>query len=297
MKKNVFQKNLVLADKTSYRIGGPADFYKYIENTEDLRAGLQYVKDNRLDYFILGAGTNLLISDRGFRGAVFDMRGMKGIVRDREDDRMLRCRSGESLHKVVRFCAEAGLKGVENLSGIPGTVGGAVVMNAGSFGTEFSDILRYVDVYDPVRDEFIRLTGSDIRAGYRYSVLQDNGCIVTAAELRLDYGETDELKQRCSSVLSMRRERQPLEFPTCGSVFKRPEEDSAGRIIQECGLKGYSRGRAKVSEKHANFILNTGGASAEDVRRVISVIKERAQKEFEVKLEPEVIFVGDFYED
>ncbi len=277
-----------LSEHTVYRIGGPATVYAAPDSLEDVRWLVQFCRSAGVSLFVIGGGANLLVSDRGYRGVVLSLRRCCGRIEIRGTE--IRAGAGAELQALVETACGAGLAGLESLAGIPGTVGGAAVMNAGAFGTEFFDLAIDIDVLTPEGD--VRtLPRERIDYGYRRG-LDPQGGVIVSARVRLEPGDPQVLRQRAQEIRTRRAEKQPLEYPSCGSVFKRPEGDYAGRLIEACGLKGLRRGGAQVSEKHANFIVNLGGATAEDVLWLIREVRRRVYEQFGVLLEPEVRFVG-----
>ena len=277
-----------LARHTSYRIGGPAEAYVRPRDLEGVRRVLRIAVQAAVPVFVIGEGSNLLVSDRGVPGIVLNLREAAGGLRIR--DEVVEVGAGLPLQEVVEATARAGLAGLENLAGIPGTVGGAVVMNAGAFGTEFFDLAFDIDVLT-AEGEILTVPRSQMDVGYRRGYVPVSG-VILAARLRLARGDRRKLEVRIREILERRAAKQPLEYPSCGSVFKRPPGDYAGRLIEASGCKGLRIGAAQVSEKHANFIVNLGGATAEDVLAVIREVRRRVAEQFGVVLEPEVRFVG-----
>lgn len=275
---------------TSLKVGGRADLVVYPENIEDIKETVLYAKKEELDLFILGLGSNLLVGDGGIRGIIVNLaRGFKGIRL--LNNNMLDCSAGASLGLVVSQSAKHGLKGAEFLSGIPGTLGGAVRMNAGAFGSEMKDIIETVTFMNR-EGEIIKRGRESLKFEYR-NLHIDDGAIILSATLALASDNEEAVKERIKDFARERAVKQPLGSATAGSVFKNPPGDFAGRLIEEAGLKGMLVGGAKISEKHANFIENTGGASAADILALIKLIKERVFKNSGIMLETEVQIVGD----
>lgn len=278
----------VLANHTSFKIGGPADFYVKPLDEEDLHGLVALCKEEGLDQFVIGRGTNLLVSDAGFRGVVIDL--SESFNKIQLGELAVTVGSGVLLDSLVIKSIEWGLSGLENLSGIPGSIGGGIRLNAGAFGTEMKDVLDSVKVID--EDNVIEIMYTDqLNMHYRATDLSVHD-IVIEARFHLKPARKDDLKKIRTEILNRRKEKQPLSLPSAGSVFKRPKGDYAGRLIEECGLKGIRIGDAMVSKKHANFIVNCGHASASDVRRVIDEVQSKVHKRFQISLEPEVHFLG-----
>lgn len=293
LKKYVPEENICLqepmAGHTTFRIGGPADCFVQIESEEQLQKVQHYLSLVELPWFVVGNGSNLLVSDRGFSGVVLQVgRRMSRITLD--GTRVI-AQAGATLAQVARAAMENGLTGLEFASGIPGTVGGGVVMNAGAYDGELSQVVEQVVVQDR-NGERMELDNATMEFGYRTSSLRRHPFVVTEVTFRLERGDREQIKARMEELAARRREKQPLEFPSAGSTFKRPQGYYAGKLIMDAGLRGFQVGGARVSEKHCGFVINTGEASAEDVRAVIRSVQEQVKDKLHVVLEPEVIFLG-----
>nr|WP_027870933.1 UDP-N-acetylmuramate dehydrogenase [[Eubacterium] cellulosolvens] len=274
---------------TTFRIGGPADYFLTPESAEEIRAVIGYCREVKLPYFVLGNGSNLLVSDDGFRGAVIqiDHRMQELTVEGCE----IRAQAGVLLSKVAATARDHSLTGFEFASGIPGTLGGGVSMNAGAYGGELKDVLVSVRVLD--RDLQLRsLPVEELDLGYRHSRIQDEEMIVTDVTLRLDEGRQEDIVSRMNELREARTLKQPLEFPSAGSTFKRPEGYFAGKLIMDAGLAGFCVGDAQVSEKHCGFVINRGSATAGDVCELIERVQETIREKDGVQLEPEIRFLG-----
>ncbi len=293
IKQYVPEENICLqepmAGHTTFRIGGPADCFVQIESEEQLQKVQHYLGLVDLPWAVVGNGSNLLVSDRGFEGVVLQVgRKMSRITVD--GDRVT-AQAGATLAQVARVAMENALTGLEFASGIPGTVGGGVVMNAGAYGGEMSRVVEQVIVLDR-NGERMELDNSTMEFGYRTSSLRRHSFAVTAVTFRLERGDREQIKELMEDLAARRREKQPLEYPSAGSTFKRPQGHYAGQLIMEAGLRGFQTGGARVSEKHCGFVINTGEATAEDVRALIRTVQEKVKDKFHVFLEPEVIFLG-----
>ncbi len=286
-----FQENVTLHDKCSFKIGGKAYRYFAPKTVEQLRAALSFAEESNLEVLVLGRGTNLLISDYGWRGLVLDMTNLCTIIRYNEG---IYTHAGTLLHSLVTHAVCRGFGGIEQLAGIPGTIGGGVIMNAGAFDQTISDNLIYVDAVEPKTGELMRFEKKQLKFEYRSSNLRRENQIVVGACFSLPAGDRNILKSSYREILRRRRSKQPLNLPNCGSVFKRPPGSYAGSLIEQCGLKGFRVGGAMISTKHANFIVNDNGAIAEDVRMIIAAAQKRVYEQTGILLEPEVIFKGDF---
>lgn len=278
-----------MAGHTTFRIGGPADCFVELENGEQLKKLRRYLELTGLSFFVLGNGSNVLVSDSGYKGIVLQIGPRMNSVRV-EGNRIV-AEAGATLAQVARAAMEHGLTGLEFASGIPGTVGGGVVMNAGAYGGELCQVVTQVNVVS--RDgELLELDNETMEFGYRTSVIRKSSFIVTEVTFCLEPGDRDVIKGKMEELSARRREKQPLEYPSGGSTFKHPEGHFAGQLIMEAGFRGFQIGGARVSEKHCGFVVNTGNATARDVRDVIDRIQTRVKEQFGVELEPEIIFLG-----
>jgi UDP-N-acetylmuramate dehydrogenase len=274
---------------TTFRIGGPADYFLTPAGAEEIRDVIAYCREVELPYFILGNGSNLLVSDEGFRGAVIQVdHRMQEIT---VEGRAIRAQAGVLLSKAAAVARDHSLTGLEFASGIPGTLGGGVSMNAGAYGGELKDVLVRVRVVD--RDLQIRdIEVGDLDLGYRHSRIQDEEMVVTDVTLELLEDRMEEISSRMNELREARTSKQPLEFPSAGSTFKRPEGYFAGKLIMDAGLKGFRVGDAQVSEKHCGFVINRGAATAKDVCTLIESVQEKIREKDGVLLEPEIRFLG-----
>lgn len=280
-----------MAAHTTFRVGGPAECLIEIENTEQLRKVQQYLRQVEYPFAVVGNGSNLLVSDKGYQGIILQIgRKMSDIT---VDGNMIVAQSGASLAQVAVTAWKNGLTGLEFASGIPGTVGGGVVMNAGAYGGELAQVVTYVQVLG-ADGELLMLDNETMEFGYRRSTIRRRPFIVTEVTFELISGEAGKIKAKMDELAVRRREKQPLEFPSAGSTFKRPEGYFAGELIMNAGLRGFQVGGARVSDKHCGFVINTGNASAADIMDVIWEVQRRVKERFRVELEPEVVFLGDF---
>ncbi|MBS4969182.1 MAG: UDP-N-acetylmuramate dehydrogenase [Lacrimispora saccharolytica] len=280
-----------MARHTTFRIGGPADYFVELGSIEQIRAAIQVCREENLPWFVLGRGSNLLVSDKGYRGVILSI--YKDFQKTEIQGETVTVQAGVLLTTLSGKVLDASLTGLEFASGIPGTIGGAVVMNAGAYGGEMKDIVRKVTVLD--QDGEVRtLTCGEMQFGYRTSLAKKKGYIVLGAELTLKQGEKEKIRGEMQALKAKRIEKQPLEFPSAGSTFKRPEGYFAGKLIMDAGLRGAAVGGAQVSEKHCGFVVNTGNATAADVRELMRQVQGKVQEQFGVHLEPEVRFLGEF---
>ena len=334
--------NVPMSTLTSMRVGGPASLFCEPASEEELIDRVLGCESAGESYFLLGNGTNVIVRDKGYSGVVIStlkaLLGIEvksglssqgsnpsfsgsdpprsggdlsssGIVSSSSGsdlsnpETVIVCGAGESLTGVCRFAAKHGLSGMEALSGIPGTVGGAVFMNAGAYDREIADLIISVRAFDVVDKKIIMLTNKDLEFSYRSSIFKSNTfnsnnfnarpMIILSAELSLAPGDQEEIKAKMADFNKKRNEKQPVDLPSAGSFFKRPEGYFAGKLIEESGMKGACAGGARVSEKHAGFILNTGNATAEDVLELAEKVKSKVYEKFGVKLEEEPIVIGD----
>lgn len=276
---------------TTFRIGGPADFYLCPHSTKEVQEIVEICKEENLPYFVLGNGSNLLVSDKGYRGVVIQL--WKNFSDITVKDCCIQAKAGALLSKVAAEALEAGLTGMEFASGIPGTIGGAAFMNAGAYGGEMKDIIKSVKVLD-TQGEVRVLPKEELKMGYRISIVKEKGYTVLSVELELSKGNREEIRNTMEDLKERRTSKQPLEMPSAGSTFKRPEGYFAGKLIMDSGLRGFSVGGAQVSEKHCGFVVNKGGATAMDVLNLIREVQRRVKEQFGVELETEVRFLGEF---
>lgn len=283
--------NEPMSRHTTFRVGGAAKCLIRISDKEQLKKLVPYLHATGQKYFILGNGSNLLVGDRGYSGIVVKLEAEKdGIVVDGE---RMKVPAGTLLARASSKARDCGLSGMEFASGIPGTMGGAIVMNAGAYGGEMKQIVESVEVMNR-EGEILVLDNDTMEFGYRTSVVKNRPFIVLETMLALKKGNRDEIGGRMEELARQRREKQPLEYASAGSTFKRPEGYFAGKLIMDAGLRGFSIGGARVSEKHCGFIVNTGNATAEDIREVIEEVQRRVKEKFGVVLEKEIIYLGDF---
>ncbi len=288
--ENVLE-NEPLCNHTTFKIGGPARWFLMPETEEQLRDTLKAVVEAEIPYFVLGNGSNLLVGDKGFCGAVICTCRKMEKIEVREDE--IYAEAGAILSRVSNAALEAGLAGIEFASGIPGSIGGAVFMNAGAYEHEMKEVItsvRYMDMSGNVFEVSCEECGFD----YRTSMFTSGDYVILGCKLKLKKDNIDEIKARIADYTQRRVSKQPLNKPSAGSTFKRPVGHFAGGLIEQAKLKGYSIGGAQVSEKHAGFIINKGGATAKDVLDLIEYVKKTVFEKFGVELEPEVKMIGEF---
>lgn len=276
---------------TTFRIGGPAKYFVIPETKEEIKAVIECCKRADMPYYILGNGSNLLVSDKGYEGVVIQIfKNMNQIVLDGE---RITAQAGAILSSVANKALEAELTGFEFAAGIPGTLGGACVMNAGAYGGEMKDVL--VSVVVLTQDgEFLTIPKEELELGYRTSVIAKKNYIVLEATICLAKGDKEAIKARMDELKVQRTTKQPLEYPSAGSTFKRPVGYFAGKLIQDAGLRGFQVGGAQVSEKHCGFVINKDQATAADVAELMKQVSEKVKEQFGVELEAEVKRLGEF---
>lgn len=276
---------------TTFKIGGPADYFLMPDKDTDVGRIVKICKESAIPYFIFGNGSNLLVGDGGYRGAVIQIyKNMSAVTVEGTE---ITVQAGALLSSVAAAAKNAALTGFEFAGGIPGTMGGAVVMNAGAYGGEMKDVLTEVTVMDE-EGEIVTLPADKLELGYRTSIIKTAGYIVLEAKLQLKEGNPEVIRETMKDLTIRRTTKQPLEYPSAGSTFKRPEGYFAGKLIMDSGLAGYQVGGAQVSEKHCGFVINAGGATARDVRTLMDNVRDIVYKKYGVTLEPEVKFLGDF---
>ena len=276
---------------TTFRIGGPAEVFIMPKSVKQVQMAVKICQEEQIPYFILGNGSNLLVSDRGYRGVIIQMDRNMGKIQVEGTE--IQAAAGALLSSIAVAARRESLTGFEFAGGIPGTLGGAVVMNAGAYGGEIKDVLKEVTVMDG-DGKIFTLPASELEMGYRTSIIKTAGYLVLSARIALSEGKEEDIKARTRELSEMRTQKQPLDYPSAGSTFKRPEGYFAGKLIMDSGLRGYSVGGAMVSEKHCGFVINKGNATAEDVVSLMKHVTEVVQEKYGVTLEPEVKFLGEF---
>ena len=280
-----------MKNHTTFRIGGPADALALPKTPEEVAEVVRFCHEHAQPYYVLGNGSNLLVSDEGYRGLVLQLyRNFNDIQVNGET---ITVQAGAMLAAVARTAYQTGLTGLEFASGIPGTIGGAVVMNAGAYGGEMKNVLKEVTVLTK-EGEVLVIPAKALELGYRTSVIPKNGWIALGAVLQLKKGDQEQILARMEELKEQRITKQPLDLPSAGSTFKRPEGYFAGKLIMDAGLRGFTVGGAQVSEKHCGFVVNRGNATAADVWELICEVKRRVKEMTGVELEPEVKLLGDF---
>ncbi len=280
-----------MSKHTTFRVGGEAECLIMVRQEEELAKLVPYLNRIGEEYFILGNGSNLLVGDKGYRGVVLKFDGpMEEVC---VEGTSVRAKAGASLSKAAAAARNSGLSGMEFAAGIPGSIGGGGVMNAGAYGGEMKQIVALVRGLDR-EGRSLELDNDAMEFGYRTSAIKNKPIVVLDVTLQLAKGNPEEIGARMEELARLRRSKQPIEYPSAGSTFKRPEGYYAGKLIMEAGMRGYSIGGAQVSDKHCGFVVNTGKATAADIRGVIEEVQKRVKERFHVSLEPEIIFLGDF---
>ena len=282
-------KNERLSDHISFKVGGPCPLLIEPKNENQLKDIITEIRKENIPFAVLGNGTNVLVSDGGIDKVIVKI-GDEMTRLSLEGEDVISCSAGTKVVTLCKFALEKSLSGLEFAYGIPGTCGGAVFMNAGAYGGEVKDVLSEITYLTP-DSELKTMPAEEAELSYRHSVFKENGCIVVSAKFKLKKAPKEEIKNAMTDFLSRRKDQQPLEYPSAGSTFKRPEGYYAGALIEQCGLKGKTVGGAQISEKHAGFLINKNNATAKDITDLITLTQETVKKETGVTLEPEVIIL------
>ncbi len=281
--------NEPMKDHTTFKVGGGADIFVTAKTIEEATDIVRLLLANNVRFTVIGNGSNLLVSDKGYRGCIVCM----GADTIRADGTRIKASAGAMLSKVAKTAYDNSLTGLEFASGIPGSVGGAVVMNAGAYGSEMKNVISSVTLFDTATLLPVTLSCDEMDVGYRTSVVKKHPYIVLEAEFELECGDRKLIKEKTDELAAARRSKQPLEYPSAGSTFKRPEGNFAGKLIEEAGLRGYQKGGAAVSDKHCGFVINKGNAAATDVIGLIRDVRQKVFEQSGVMLEPEVVMLGE----
>lgn len=288
--ENVLQDEL-MSRHTTFRVGGPADFFVTPESEKQIQETIHFLRKEQIPFYILGNGSNLLVGDLGYRGVILQISRRMDDVRI--EGTTMSAQAGVSLAKLAACAQRASLTGLEFASGIPGTLGGAVMMNAGAYGGEMKQVLVSVRALTP-KGEIRELPAEKLELGYRTSIFAKNGDIILSAVLKLEEGDGVQIQGYMDELKARRTAKQPLEYPSAGSTFKRPEGYFAGKLIEDAGLRGFSVGGAQVSEKHCGFVINREQATAAEIVSLMEQVAQRVEQKFGVRLEPEVKRIGEF---
>lgn len=283
------KQDILLKDYTTFKIGGKAKYFYKAKTKEELIKAVKIAKKNKLPFFILGGGSNLLVADKGFDGLVINFQFLTFNFLNNK----IFCGAGTPLALIVPEARQRSLTGVEWGIGIPGTVGGAIRGNAGAFGESIGNIIKQVEVFNSEKEKIENYSQKDGGFAYRESVFKKRPeLVILSAELELKIGNKEEIQKKMKEYLDYRKDKQPLEFPSAGSIFKNLSDISAGQFIDQCGLKGKRIGNVEISKKHANFIINLGDGKAEDVLKLIDLMKKQVKDKFNIQLEEEIQYVG-----
>lgn len=291
--KEKIKQNEPMKEHTSFKIGGPADFFVKVNSVEELKEILQFCKIYKIPLTIIGNGSNLLVSDKGIKGIVIKIELKQLQIKNIDEEKIeVTVDDGVQLGFLAQRLLKEEISGFEELSGIPGTIGGAVVMNAGAHGKEMKDIITEVTAIDYDGNIYV-FTNEQAKFTYRHSKFLDEKYIILQVKLLLEKGKREEIKAKMDEYAKYRKEKQPIEYPSAGSTFKRGTDFITAKLIDDAGLKGYSIGGAKISEKHAGFVINTGNATAQDVLNLVEYVKDTIYKKFGKKIELEIKFLGE----
>jgi len=293
--KAICKESRVLKDEpmnlhTTFRIGGKADAFLSVYSEKELQEIIAYLNKEDIPFYVIGNGSNLLVSDEGYRGVILQL--ADGFAEIKQEGNCIYAEAGALLSKVASVATNAELTGMEFASGIPGSIGGAIVMNAGAYDGEMKGIVKEVHLLTRTGEKRV-LSCEEMKFGYRHSIVKECDDIVVGVTLQLKPGKKEDITDKIKDFAQRRRDKQPLEYPSAGSTFKRPEGYFAGKLIMDAGLKGFCVGGAQVSEKHCGFVINKGDATAKDVQGLMQEVKRIVNETYGVELEPEVIFLGD----
>jgi len=297
LKENIKIEDKIIFDEpmknhTSFKIGGNADLFIKVDSVEELKQAIEYAKEKKLPITIIGNGSNLLVSDKGIRGLTIKINLQNLEIQKSQEDIQITVGAGYKLMPLAINLMNQEISGFEELAGIPGTIGGALFMNAGAYGKEIKDVVIETKCMD-LEGNIFTLSKEEQQFSYRSSIYQQKNDIILETKLRLSKGNKQEIQAKMNEYLVARKQKQPLEYPSAGSSFKRKEGIITAKLIDECGLKGYQIGGARVSEKHAGFIVNYNGATAKDVLDLIKYIKQKVYEKFGIKIEEEIKMIGD----
>jgi UDP-N-acetylmuramate dehydrogenase len=291
LKEEQVKKDEPMKSHTTFRVGGPADYFVTPQTAEEVAKVIETCTQEKVPYYIVGNGSNLLVSDKGYEGVIIQI--YKQMNQVKVEGAQIHAQAGALLSMIAKRALDAELTGFEFAAGIPGTLGGACVMNAGAYGGEMKDVLKSVTVLTD-KGEVKTLAKEELELGYRTSVIAKKGYIVLEAVLELQKGEKEKIQAVMDDLKERRVTKQPLEYPSAGSTFKRPEGYFAGKLIQDAGLRGFQVGGAQVSEKHCGFVINKDQATASDVMNLMNQVSDKVYEEFGVRLQPEVKRLGEF---
>ena len=291
--KDKIKINEDMSKHTSFKTGGKADYYIKAESKEEISNVVKFAKQNRIQLHIIGNGSNILVSDDGIRGIVLkiDLQGIE--LQEQDDGIVVTVAAGEKVMALAQKLLQNSITGFEELSGIPGTIGGAIKMNAGAHGKEMKDIVLST-TYINEDGKIYELTNEEQEFTYRHSTFFEHKYIILETKLLLQKGQKEEIEEKMNEFIQWRKDKQPLEFPSAGSTFKRGDNFVTAKLIDDCGLKGYTIGGAQISEKHAGFIINKGDATSKDIFELIKYTKKKVYEKYKVRIEEEIEIIGDF---
>ena len=290
-----YEERVLLSNYSTLKIGGECLLAVFPKTADDLKNTILTIHENNVIYNVVGKGSNILFDDGGYDGILIFTYKMNGI--ELISDTQIYAQAGAKLSSIASIAQKNGLTGAEFMHGIPGSCGGAVFMNAGAYGGEMSLVVKYTDYFNVKTEQIGRLYGEEHEFSYRESIYQERPeLVVLGACLELKAGDREQIKEMMHQNMQKRMATQPLEYPNAGSAFKRPKNGYAGKMIEECGLKGYTVGGAQISEKHAGFIINIGGATSEDVIELMRIVIDKVKKKFDVELESEIRYFDPFGE-
>ena len=292
--KDRIQYNVPMKNYTSFKIGGPAECLIKVQTIEEIQEILQIVHQNNIPLTIIGNGSNILVSDKGIKGIVLKIDIKKLEIEEKEENQFfITVGSGNKLGEIAQKLLQKEIQGFEFAAGIPGTIGGAIRMNAGAHGLEMKDIVKTVSYLDKEDVKLYTISNEEAKFEYRNSIFSNDKYIIVEATMQLEKGKKEEIQKKMQEYANFRKEKQPLEYPSAGSTFKRGSDFITAKLIDECGLKGYQIGGAQISEKHAGFIVNKGDATARDVIELMKYVKEQVYYKFKKKIEAEIEIIGE----
>lgn len=289
--KNVLRDEL-MSKHTSFKTGGPADFFVVVENEEELKKIIEYVNKENIPLFVIGNGTNILVTDKGIRGIVVKLKLQDILVEEEKNEIFIQADSGVPVIKLAKIAKEYSATGLEFAAGIPGTLGGAIRMNAGAYGSEMKEIIKsttYIDLKGNIKT----ISNDEQKFSYRNSIFSKLNVIILKAKIQLKKENIENIESKMNENIKSRNEKQPIDKPNAGSTFKRGTNYITAKLIDECGLKGYKIGGAEVSKKHAGFVINSGNATSKDILELIDYIKKEVKEKFNVTIEPEIQIIGE----
>ena len=293
--KDRIQYNVPMKNYTSFKIGGPAECFIKVQTIEEVQEILQIAHQNNIPVTVIGNGSNTLVSDKGIKGIVIKIDIRKFEIEEKEENKIIiTVGSGNKLGEIAPKLLQKEIQGFEFAAGIPGTIGGAIRMNAGAHGSEMKDIVKTISYIDKKDMKLYTISNQEANFEYRNSIFSNDKYIIVEATMQLEKGKKEEIQSKMQEYANFRKEKQPIEYPSAGSTFKRGEDFITAKLIDECGLKGYQIGGAQVSEKHAGFIINKGNATADDVVKLMEYVREQVYNKFKKKIKAEIEIIGEW---